>query len=104
MENQLAFYVDFYVKEEKVQEWIASAKEVINQMSKEETFVLSYMHQDANDKTHFTLYERWNEKSMEDFIKNQLEDKEYRHEYEKKLPAMLKRDREFTVLKTLQAW
>lgn len=104
MSKELAFYVNFHVKPEAVEKWKESAKEVINQMSKEDTFIVCYMHQDAEDPNKFTLYERWAEPSMEAFIENQLNAKEYRKTYEEILPDMLQSPRTFSVLNTLQKW
>ncbi len=104
MSKELAFYVNFHVKEEFVEKWQMAAREVIDQMSEEDTFILCYMHQDAQDPNKFTLYERWAEPSMEAFIENQLNAKEYRKKYEEILPEMLETPRTFSVLNTLQEW
>lgn len=55
--DDLAFYVQFQVKPECVQEWKNAVVNVINHMSKEDTFVTCYMHQDVQDANRFTLYE-----------------------------------------------
>lgn len=104
MSKELAFYVNFHVKEEFLEKWQMAAREVIDQMSEEDTFILCYMHQDAQDPNKFTLYERWAEPSMEAFIENQLNAKEYRKKYEEILPEMLETPRTFSVLNTLQEW
>lgn len=102
--SDLAFYVQFHVKPEYVEEWKKAAMEVIDDMSKEDTFVTCYMHQDAEDANKFTLYERWSEPSREAFMKNQLEAKEYRKVYEEKLPAMLQSPRIITFLNSIKEW
>lgn len=104
MNNNLAFYVKFHIKEEFVEKWKEEAKAVITKMSKEDTFVSCYMHEEEDDATRFSLYEVWNEPSMEAFVKNQLEAKEYRHEYEASLPEKLQSERTFVVLNTLEVW
>ena len=104
MSKELAFYVNFHVKEEFVEKWKRAAREVIDQMSEEDTFILCYMHQDVQEPNKFTLYERWAEPSMEAFIENQLNTKEYRKKYEEILPEMLENPRTFSVLNTLQEW
>jgi len=104
MNKNLAFYVRFHIKPEYVEQWKEEAKEVITKMSKEDTFVSCYMHEEKDDPTRFSLYEVWNEPSMEAFIKNQLEAKDYRHEYEKTLSVKLQSERTFVVLDTMQEW
>lgn len=78
-----AFYVEFHLKLEFVEEWKRGAFEVLNKMSEEDTFVSAYMHIDANDSAKYTLCEVWSEPSREAFFENQLNSKEYRAEYEK---------------------
>ena len=73
-------------------------------MLKEDTFVVCYMHQDANDPNKFTLYERWSEPSREAFMENQLNAKEYRKVHEQKLPGMLQGPRVITFLDSLKEW
>lgn len=104
MSKNLAFYVKIHIKPEFVEQWKEEAKSVITKMSKEDTFVACYMHEQQDNPTRFTLYEIWNEPSMDAFVKNQLEAKDYRHEYEKTLPEKLQSERTFEVLNTLQEW
>lgn len=104
MNKNLAFYVKFHIKPEFVEQWKKEAMVVIEKMSKEETFVSCYMHEEADDPTRFSLYEVWSEPSMDAFIKNQLEAKDYRHEYEKTLPEKLQSERTFVVLNSLNEW
>ena len=91
--SDLVIYVQFHVKPEYVQAWKEAVMEVIDHMSKESTFVTCYMHQDAQDANIFTLYERWSELSVDDFVMNQLA-KSYRKAYEEKLPTMLQSPRQ----------
>jgi len=103
-DDDLAFYVNFHIKPEKVDEWKKGALHVLNSMSVEETFVGAFLHQDAEDPTKFTLYERWAEPDMDTFIKNQLSVKDYRKVYEEQLPALVASPRTFTVLKPVRSW
>jgi quinol monooxygenase YgiN len=98
----LVFYVKIHVKPECVDQWKREVEAVIEQMSREETFVSCYLHQDAQDPYLFTLYERWNEPSVEAFLRNQT--KPYREEYDARLPALLQRPREPAVLLPLAEW
>ena len=102
IKNHLVFYVKLYVKPERVQEWRQAFEEIVEAMSKEETFIACYLHQDAHDENLFTLYERWAEPSVEAFLENQM--KPYRIEYDAKLPDLLQRPREPQVLLPLGQW
>jgi quinol monooxygenase YgiN len=99
---ELVFYVNVHVKPGCVAQWKQEVEAVIEQMSREDAFVSCYLHQDAQDPNLFTLYERWNEPSVEAFLRNQM--KPYREEYEAKLPALLQRPREPAVLLPLGEW
>jgi len=101
---RLAFYVEFNLKPEYVEEWKKGALNVIEKMSKEDTFVSAYMHQDANDPNKYTLYEVWSEASREAFFENQLNSKDYRKHYEENLPKMLTSPRVITFLDLLHQW
>ncbi len=100
----LVFYVKLELKPEYVEEWKAAVVAVIEQMSCESAFVSCSLQQDIGDPASFTLYERWREPSVEAFIENQFEGKEYRQEYEARLPAMLRTPRAPTVLRHVQEW
>jgi len=100
--DDLVFYVKLYVKPDRVQEWKEAVHTIVEQMSKEDAFISCYMHQDANDRTLFTLYERWTEPSVDAFLKNQM--KPYRVAYDAKLEALLQRPREAQVLLPLGQW
>jgi quinol monooxygenase YgiN len=104
MSKHLVFYVEFDVKPESVEKFLAGATGVLEAMSGEDTFVSTSFHRDANDPNKFTLYERWNEASMDDFMKNQLNGKSYRDEYEAYLPDLLASPRKMTVLEPIQDW
>jgi quinol monooxygenase YgiN len=101
-EHDLVFYVNLFVKPDRVEEWKAAVTEIIEEMSKEDAFVACYLHQDAHDENHFTLYERWAEISVETFLQNQM--KPYRIAYDAKLESLLQRPREPQILKPLGTW
>lgn len=98
----LVFYVKLYVKPERVDDWLSAVREIIEHMSHEDAFVACYLHRDASDPSLFTLYERWNEPSVESFLQNQM--KPYRIAYDAKLPELLQRPREPAVLQPIQEW
>jgi quinol monooxygenase YgiN len=100
--QDLVFYVNVFVKPGCVDEWHKAVTDIIEEMSKEAAFVSCYLHQNANDVNHFTLYERWAEPSVEAFLQNQA--KPYRLEYEAKLEWLLQRPREPQILKPLGQW
>lgn len=100
--SDLVFYVKLYVKPDRVGEWKQAVFEIIELMSKEDAFVSSYLQQDKQVATLFTLYERWREPTLQAFIENQM--KPYRLRYEAKLPALLRRSREASILTPLGEW
>jgi quinol monooxygenase YgiN len=100
--SDLVFYVKLQVKPDCVEEWQRAFAEIVELMSQEEAFVSCYLHQDTQDPNLFTLYERWNERSVEDFLKHQM--KPYRLAYDAKLPALLERPREPAVLVPIREW
>lgn len=103
MANQdLVFYVKCRVKPECVEAWRKAVTEIIEQMSREDTFVSCQLHVDAQDPTLFTLYERWAEPSVESFLQRQ--DTPYRRAYEALLPGLLQGPREPQVLVPLGEW
>jgi quinol monooxygenase YgiN len=104
MSKHLVFYVEFDVKPDCVDKFVKGATGVLEAMSHEDTFVSTYFHRDANNTNKFTLYERWNEPSMEAFMKNQVDGKSYRDEYEAYLPDLLASPREFRVLDPIGEW
>jgi quinol monooxygenase YgiN len=104
MAKELVFTVEFNVKAEAKQAFLASLNNVIEHMAKEETFVSTYLHQDANDPNTFLIYERWSEPSFEAFVENQLKGKSYRDEYEVKISEWLVKDRGISVLEPIGEW
>lgn len=102
--GDLAFYVQFQVKPECVQEWKDAVMEVIDNMSTESTFVTCYMDREVQNPNRFTLYECWNEPSFEAFMQNQVEAKSYRKAYEEKLPTLLEHPRTVSILNHVKEW
>lgn len=103
MSNEdLVFYVKLHVKPERVDEWREAVTEIIEKMSREDSFVSCQLHRDAQDPNLFTLYERWREPSVEVFLQRQA--KPYREAYEARLPELLQRPREPAVLVPLGEW
>jgi quinol monooxygenase YgiN len=100
--SDLVFYVKLHVRPERVEEWKRAFTELVELMSLEDAFVACYLHRDAQDPNLFTLYERWNEASVEDFLKHQM--KPYRVAYDAKLLALLQRPREPAVLLPIGEW
>ena len=101
-ESDLVFYVKLHVKPECIDEWKRAVTDIVEQMSHEAAFVSCYLHQDAQQPNLFLLDERWNEPSVEAFLQHQ--DTPYRRAYEARLPALLERPREPTVLLPINEW
>jgi quinol monooxygenase YgiN len=101
-DTDLVFYVTLTVKPDRIEDWKAAAFEIIGEMQHEEAFVSCYMHQDPRAPNVFTLYERWNEPSVEAFVAHQM--KPYRLAYDAKLPDLLERPREPAVLTPVREW
>ena len=100
--SDLVFYVKLRVKPDRVGEWLAAVDEIIRAMSQEDAFVACYLHRDTQDPNLFTLYERWNEPSLDAFLAHQM--KPYRQAYDAKLPELLERPREASILAPLGEW
>lgn len=101
-QQDLVFYVKCRVKPDRIDAWRRAVTDIIEQMSHEDTFVSCQLHVDAHDPTLFTLYERWDEPSVEAFLQRQ--DTPYRRAYEALLPDLLQGPREPQVLVPLGAW
>lgn len=104
MSKDLVFTVEFNVKPETKDEFLASLNQVVENMAKEETFVLSYLHRDVNDPNKFVIYERWSEPSFDAFVEHQLKGKPYRDEYEANISKWLVKDRGISVLEPIGEW
>lgn len=104
MSNDLVFTVEFNIKPESKEEFLASLTQLAEEMSKEETFVSTYLHQDSQDPNKFLIYERWAEPTMEAFMENQLRGKSYRDDYEAQLPGWSSEERKISVLVPMGEW
>ena len=100
--TDLVFHVELRVKRACIEAWRCAVDEIIDRMSEEVAFVACYLDQDPHDECRFTLYERWNEPSVEAFLAHQMTP--YRQAYEAKLPALLQQPRNATVLTPLREW
>ncbi len=104
MSQDLIFTVEFQVKPEAREAFLAGLHEVVDKMAQEETFVSSYLQRDANDPNRFMIYERWSEPSFEAFVDNQLKGKRYRDDYESKIADWLVEDRAIKVFEPMGVW
>lgn len=104
MSNDLVFTVEFNIKPESKQEFLASLTQLAGEMAKEETFVSTYLHQDSQDPNKFLIYERWSEPDMKAFVNNQLSGKAYREDYEARLPGWSSEPRKISVLEPMGEW
>jgi len=102
--NDLTFKVDFHIKVDKIEAWKEELMHVLNSMASEDTFVAAFLHQDTEDPTKFTIYERWAEKSIEDFKANHLQAKEYRKTYEEHIAEYSASPRDIQVLNPINSW
>ena len=100
--SDLVFFVQLHIKPERVDEWKNALTHLIDRMSEEPAFVTCFWDQSTDDPNLFTLYERWREASVDEFIRNQM--KGYRKAYEDLLPGMLQTPRSTMILKPIQEW
>lgn len=104
MSKDLVFTVEFNIKPEHTETFLGSLMELIENMSKEDTFVSTSLHRYTNDPNRFLIYERWQEASLEDFMTNQIHGKSYRNAYEEQLPGWSAKPREIEVLDPIGEW
>ena len=102
-EGDLVFFVRLDLKPEHVAAWTAAVQGVIDAMAQEPAFVSCEMARDEADATRFTLYERWREPTVDDFIRNQMA-KPYRREYEANLGEWLRTPRDAAILRHVAVW
>ena len=102
--NDLIFYVKYHIKEGFETEFKERLQHVIKNMRKEENFVSAFVHQYEDDKSRFSMYERWRISSKDDFMTYQMEAKEYRKEYERRLPIISKKPRKIHLLRPIAGW
>lgn len=101
-DSTLVFFVTLHLKPECIDEWRTALDELLRDMQREPAFVSCHLDRDAQDPTRFTLYEHWNEVSVEAFLAHQATD--YRDRYETLLPRWLQSPRQAQVLLPLQRW
>ena len=104
MSKDLVFTVEFNIKPEATEAFLASLTQLAEEMAKEDTFVSTYLHRDSNDPNKFLIYERWSEPTMEAFMENQLTSKSYRDDYEARLPGWSSEPRKISVLEPIGEW
>jgi quinol monooxygenase YgiN len=102
--DDLVFYVKYHIKPECVEEFQEHLFVLVENMAKEPAFVSAFVHQDTEDPTRFSMYERWQEASKEDFITYQMASKDYRRIYEQRLPDMSATSRKIRVLRPMVFW
>jgi quinol monooxygenase YgiN len=102
--DDLVFYVNFHLKPEKAEEWKKEAIEVLNKMSEESTFICTFLHQDEEDPSRFTIYERWNEPNLEAFEKSYQKAEDYHKIYKNLLPNFQQSMRTFKLLKPVDCF
>ena len=101
-ESTLVFFVKLHLKPEYIDEWRTALDELLRDMQGEPAFVSCHLDRDAQDPTLFTLYEHWDEPSVEAFLAHQRTD--YRDRYEALLPGWLQSPRQAQVLLPLRQW
>jgi len=102
--DDLVFYVKYHIKPECLEEFQEHLFVLVENMAKEPAFVSAFVHQDTDDSTRFSMYERWQEASKEDFMTYQMASKAYRRIYEQRLPQMSATPRKIYILKPLAFW
>jgi len=102
--DDLVFYVKYHIKPECVEEFQEHLFVLVDHMAKEPAFVSAFVHQDTEDPTRFSMYERWTEASKEDFMTYQMAAKTYRRIYEQRLPDMSATPRKIRVLRPMAFW
>lgn len=102
--DDLVFYVKYHIKPECVEEFQEHLFVLVDNMAKESAFVSAFVHQDTEDPTRFSMYERWKEASKEDFMTYQMAAKDYRRIYEQRLPEMSATPRKIYILRPVAFW
>jgi len=104
MGKGISFYINYHIKKEHIDTWQKAVNNMLEKMSGEENFICAYLNKDANDSTHFTLFERWDEPSLESFIENQLQKKNYRIDYEQNIAKWSKCPCSHSNLHPIEEW
>jgi len=100
--STLVFFVKLQLRPECIDEWLTALEELLRDMQREPAFVSCHLDRDAQDPNLFTLYEHWNEASVEAFLAHQATD--YRDRYEALLPGLLQSPRQAQVLLPMRHW
>ena len=93
--------VTFHLKPEGVEEFRALLDPVLETMSHEPTFVNVVLQHNAEDPTHFLVYETWHDRA--NFFAVELQ-RPYRQAFEAGLPALLARPREAQVFEPVLSY
>ncbi|HEY0332377.1 MAG TPA: antibiotic biosynthesis monooxygenase [Stenotrophomonas sp.] len=101
-DSALVFFVKLQLKPECIDEWLTALEELLRDMQREPTFVSCHLDRDAEDPTLYTLYEHWDEPSVDAFLAHQATD--YRDRYEALLPGWLRTPRQAQVLLPQRQW
>lgn len=96
--NDLTFYTNFQVKADRQNDWKKAAMSIFDKMVEEDHFICAFLHQDVEDPTRFTLYERWNKTSQVDFSE------QHQKLYENILPDAVQTLRNFRILQPRGNW
>ncbi|KQV86259.1 oxidoreductase [Massilia sp. Root351] len=91
MSDQTAFIVRLTAKPEVRERFRAELFNVVNRMAQEPDFINTWVHEDANDRNTFVLYETWG--CSRDFFLGTHLAKDYRVQYEALLPELLAKER-----------
>lgn len=102
--NDIIFTVEFNIKPVYRNDFLNSLTTLAEEMSKEDTFVYTYLHEDNEDPNKFMIYERWSEPSFVVFVDNQLKGKKYRDDYESKISEWSTIERKITIHKPISQW
>lgn len=86
--------IGFEIVPERVDEFLALLRGVLDAMRQESTFHEAVLHRDPASRYHFMLYETW--ESHEDVLNVQLH-RAYRQAWHAALPTILKRERQVTI-------
>ncbi|MCZ4695048.1 hypothetical protein DWB61_09135 [Ancylomarina euxinus] len=96
--NDLTIYSNFQIKTDRQTDWKEAAMKVFDRMVKEDSFICAFLHQDAEDPTRFTIYERWNKTCQVDFPEK------HQKLYESILPDAVQTLRNFRILQPRGNW
>jgi quinol monooxygenase YgiN len=96
----LAVVVSLHVKPDCGEEFLRLMTPVLDAMRHEASFINSVLHRDAEDPTRFMLYETWADR--DDLVQVQMK-RDYRRDYEARLPDLLREPRQAQMWERLRA-